>query len=48
MALKVERVMDGGMHSEKALSRASRLEPLHFPLSPSHDLVGILGTIVRP
>jgi hypothetical protein len=39
VALKVERVMDGGVHIQKALGRASRLEPLHFTLSPSHDLV---------
>jgi hypothetical protein len=48
MSLKVEGVMDGSMHFEKALGRSSRLEPLHFPLSSSHDLVGILGAIVRP
>jgi hypothetical protein len=48
MALKVERVMDGSMHIEKALGRASRLEPLHLSLAPSHGLVGILGAIVRP
>jgi transposase len=30
VALKVERVMDGSVHIEKALGRASRLEPLHF------------------
>jgi hypothetical protein len=48
MALKVERVMDSSVHVEKALGRASRLEPLHFTLSSSHDLVGVLGAIVRP
>ena len=48
MALKVEGVVDGGMHSEKALGRASGLEPLHFSLASSHDLMGILGAIVRP
>src|SRR5262249_5268168 len=48
MALKVERVVDGGMHIEKALGRASRLEPLHFLLSPSYGLVGILDAIVPP
>ena len=45
MALKVERVMDGGVHIEKALGRASRLEPLHFTLSSSHDLVGCSAAI---
>ena len=48
MALKIERVMDGGVHTQKALGRASRLEPLHFTLAASHDLMGILGAIVRP
>jgi hypothetical protein len=48
VALKVERVMDGSVHIEKALSRASRVEPLHFSLSSSHDLTGILGAIVLP
>jgi hypothetical protein len=40
VALQVERVMDGSVHTEEALGRASRLEPLHFTLSSSHDLVG--------
>jgi hypothetical protein len=40
--------MDGSVHIEKALGGASRLESLHFTLSSSHDLVGILGAIVRP
>jgi len=48
MALKVERVMDSSMHVEKTLGRSSGFEPLHFALSPAHDLVGILGAIVRP
>jgi hypothetical protein len=33
MALDVERVVDGGVHAEKTLGGASRLEPLHFALS---------------
>jgi len=48
VALKVEIVMDGCMHVEEALGRASRLEPLHFTLSPSYTLVRVLGAIVRP
>jgi len=28
--LKVEGVVNGGMHAEEALGGASRLEPLHF------------------
>ena len=48
MALKVERVVDSSMDAEEALRRPGRLEPLHFTLSSSHDLVGVLGPIVRP
>ena len=33
MALMVEGIMDGGMHTEKALGGSSRFEPLHFALS---------------
>ena len=33
MALEVEGVVDGGVHAEKTLGGASRLEPLHFALS---------------
>jgi hypothetical protein len=40
--------MDGSVHIQKALGRASRLEPLHFTLSSPHDLVGVLGAIVLP
>jgi len=32
MALEVEGVVDGGVHAEKTLGGASRLEPLHFAL----------------
>ena len=46
MALKIECVVDGSVHVEEALGRASRLEPLHFTLAASHDLMGILGAIV--
>jgi hypothetical protein len=33
MALKVEGVVDRGMHAEEALSGSSRFEPLHLALS---------------
>jgi hypothetical protein len=46
MALMVERIVDGGVHAEEALRGCSRLEPLHLALSPSHDLVGVLGPII--
>src|SRR5437764_9384649 len=48
MALKVEGVVDRGMHAEEALRRSSRFEPLHFALSPPYRLMRILGPIVRP
>jgi hypothetical protein len=45
MALKVEGVVDGGMHAEEALGRSSRFEPLHLALSSPYRLMRILGTI---
>jgi hypothetical protein len=36
MALEVEGVVNGGVHAEKPLGGASRLEALHFVLSSSH------------
>src|SRR5258708_6365128 len=48
MALKVERVMDGGMHAKEALGRSSRFEPLYFSLSPSHRLMRVFGPVVHP
>src|SRR6516225_10373460 len=46
MALKVEGVVDGGVHAEKPLGGASRLEALHFVLSSSHRLMRVFGPIV--
>jgi hypothetical protein len=45
MALKVEGVVDRGMHAEEALGRSSRFEPLHLALSSPHRLMRI-GAIV--
>ena len=42
----VESIVDGGMDVEKALRGSRRLEPLHLALSPTHDLVGVLGPII--
>jgi hypothetical protein len=39
MALKVEGVVDRGMHAEEALGRSSRFEPLHLALSSPHRLM---------
>ena len=46
MALEVEGIVDGGMHAQKTLGGASRLEPLHFALAPSHRLMRIFRPIV--
>jgi hypothetical protein len=46
MALKVESVVDGGVHAEKTLGGASRFEPLHLVLSSSHRLMRIFGAII--
>ena len=48
MALKVEGVVDRGMHVEEALGRSSRFETLHLALSSPYRLMRILGTIVFP
>src|SRR5205807_645203 len=46
MALEIEGVVDGGVHAEKPLGGASRLEPLHSALSPSHRLMRVFGSVV--
>ena len=46
MALEVEGVVDGGVHAEKALCGARRLEPLHFALASLHRLMRVLRPIV--
>ena len=46
MALKIEGAVNSGVHVEKTLGGASRLEPLHFALSSSHRLMRVLGSIV--
>jgi hypothetical protein len=48
MALKIESVLNGGVHAEKLLGGASRLEPLHFVLSSSHRLMRVFDAIVLP
>jgi len=48
MALKIEGVMDGGVHIEKTLGGARQLEPLHFVLSSSHSLTRVFGSVVLP
>ena len=47
MALKIEGIVDGGMHTQEAL-RGARLESLHLAASPSHRLMRVLGSIVAP
>ena len=46
MALEVERVVNGGVHAEKMLGGASRLEALHLALSSSHRLMRVFGSVV--
>ena len=48
MALKVEVVVDGGVHAEETLGRSSRLEALLLALSSSHGLMRILRPIILP
>ena len=48
MALKIEGVVDRGMHAEEALSGSSRFEPLHLALSSPYRLMRVLCAIVAP
>ena len=48
MALKIEVIVDSGMHAEEALGGSSRFEPLHLALSSSHHLMRVFGPIVPP
>ena len=48
VALKIERVVDGGMDTEEALRGSSCLEPLNLALASSHRLMGVLHAIVLP
>jgi len=48
MTLKVEGVVDRGMHAEEALGGSSRFEPLHLALSSPYRLMRILRPIVAP
>src|SRR5689334_18173654 len=47
MALKIEGVVDRGMHAEETLGRSSCFEPLYLALSALHRLMR-LGAIVLP
>jgi len=46
MALKVEGVLKSGVHAEKTLCGASRLEPLHLALSSSPATRGAIAPAV--
>src|SRR3984893_215798 len=46
VALKVEGVVNGGVHAEEALGGSSRLEALLLALSSSHGLMRILCPII--
>jgi hypothetical protein len=46
MALKVEGVVDGGMHAEEALGGSGRFEPLQLALASSHHLMRVLRPII--
>ena len=46
--MQVDGVLNGGVHSEKMLGGASRLEPVHFALALSHCLMPVFRPIVIP
>jgi hypothetical protein len=48
MALKVEGVVNRGMHAEEALSGSSRFEPPHLALPSPYRLMRVLRPIVAP
>jgi len=48
VALKVEGIVNGGMHAEEALGGSSRFEPLHLALSSAYRLMRVLRPIVAP
>src|SRR5215472_15076972 len=48
VALKVEGVVNGGVHAEKALGGSSRLEALQLALASSHCLMRVFRPIVIP
>jgi hypothetical protein len=47
MAAQVEKIVDGAVGGEKALSLAGRLEPPHLALLLTRRLVGQLGTVIQ-
>ena len=48
ITLKIESVMDGGMHAKEAVGGSSRFEALHLALSSSHRLMRVFSPIVLP
>ena len=46
MALKIEGIVDYGMHAQETLGGSRRFEPPHLALSSSHHLMRIFGPIV--
>ena len=48
MALKVEGVVNGGVHAQETLGGSSRLEPLQLPFASSHYLMRIFRAIIAP
>ena len=46
MALKVEGIVDGGMHADEALGGSGRFKALHFVLAPPNSLMRIFRPIV--
>jgi hypothetical protein len=47
MALQIEGVVDGGVHTEEALRRPDWFEALHLVLSPSNNLMRVFSTIIH-
>ena len=48
VALQIEGIVDGGVHTDEALGGSSRLEPLQLALASSDCLMRILRPIIFP
>ena len=46
MALKIEGIVDGGVHAQKPLGGSSRLKPLQLAFAPSHGQMKVFRRVV--
>jgi len=46
MALKIEGIVDRGVHAQKPLGGSSRLEPTQLAFAPPHGLMRVFRSVV--